>query len=162
MINETSKWVASNKKRHWTQKSRAHAFGVKCLVERMKNKLSGILLYLMTAGYFVISMYILVFSGADESLSWFQVFGDAWKTPEYEEVFAIAISSVLVNLLTALMLFIFIGRSKFIDLFLAAAVWFLVGVSWFFTPGLLINYMLGAGLVTILVVPHLTSKGKAT
>jgi hypothetical protein len=125
----------------------------------MKHKLAITFIYLITAGYLFASLYILVFTGADDSLGWFQTLSEAWQTPEYEEIFQIGIASISVKLFVALILVQFIGRTKNINYCLAAIVWGLALAAWYFTPSLLINYVLGAVLVTIFSAQHLTSLG---
>ncbi|MDV2077540.1 hypothetical protein [Marinobacter xestospongiae] len=126
----------------------------------MKKKLASITLYLMTAGYFLVSIYNLIFYGVDENVGWYQTLSEAWGTPEYEEIFTIGIGSICINLLVALLLFIFIGRARVSDYCLAAMVWGLVLPAWYFTPGLLMKYVLGAVVVTIFSLENLTSLGR--
>lgn len=126
----------------------------------MKNKLSSIVVYLMTAGYFFASLYILIYTGADDSIGWFNTLHQAWLTPEYEEIFEIAITSICVNLFIALVFFFFIGRTKTTDYLLTVLAWGLAVAGWYFTPGLAINYVLGAIVLSSISAQHLTSLGK--
>jgi hypothetical protein len=126
----------------------------------MKNKLASIIVYLMTAGYFFASLYILIYTGSDDNIGWFNTFHQAWITPEYEEVFEIAIASICVNLFVAFAFFFFIGRSKTTDYLLTVLAWCLAVTGWCFTPGLAINYVLGAIVVSSISAQHLTSLGK--
>ena len=81
----------------------------------MKKKLGSTPLYLITAGDFLVSIYNLIFYGVDENVGWYQTLSEAWGTPEYEEIFTIGIGSICINLLVALVLFIFIGRARVSD-----------------------------------------------
>jgi hypothetical protein len=125
----------------------------------MKHKLASTLIYLMTAGYFVASLYILIFTASDDSIGFLQAISHAWSTPEYEDVFVLGIASIFINVFIAVILFVFFGRTKGLNYCLTTIVWILVLVAWAFTPGLLENYVLGAVLVTIFSSQNLTSLG---
>lgn len=125
----------------------------------MKHKLASTFIYMITAGYFVVSLYLLIFISSDDNVSCFEILRKAWREPEYEEVFRIGIASICINLLMILIIFLFLGRTRNVDYCLAAIAWGLALVAWYYTPGLILNYVLGAVSVTILSAPHLKRLG---